>query len=71
MIDNYEIEILEEKEIKNIKILLKNLSTSYLEDFLLENIVFVTIDRTEENQSKLDQISSFIKIENEGVAYQQ
>ena len=59
---DYEIKIL--KDILEVKKVLKNESNYYQEDFLLENIVFISID----DLSKLKPIMSFIEIKDEEYA---
>ena len=59
-----EIRIL--SELDKVKSTLKSICTSYHEDFLLDDIVFITID----DKSKLNPISKHINIRDEDYAYQ-
>ena len=61
---NFEIRIL--SNVLNVKNVLKNVSNFYQEDFLLEDIVFITID----DRSKLKSVLSHIEVTEEKYAYQ-
>ncbi|MFJ7371653.1 hypothetical protein ACIQVU_19845 [Lysinibacillus sp. NPDC098008] len=61
---NFEIRIL--SNILNVKNVLKSISIFYQEDFLLEDIVFITID----DRSKLKSLQSHIEVTEEKFAYQ-
>ena len=66
MYTNFEVKILSnESEVKD---LLMNVSTDYQEDFLLDDIVFVTLDNS--NLSKLKSIAPYIILNEETFAYQ-
>jgi len=61
---HFEIRILD--NIPDIKDVLKSVSNFYQEDFLLEDIVFITID----DRSKLKSVLSHIEVTEEKYAYQ-
>lgn len=61
---DFEIRIL--SDIPTVKEELKCISNSYQEDFLLDDIVFITVD----DRSKLNSILSHIEITDEQYAYQ-
>ncbi|PLS19517.1 hypothetical protein CVD28_03625 [Bacillus sp. M6-12] len=63
---NMDLEVKILSDFHKVKNTLKSISTQYQEDFLLEDIVFITVD----DKTKLNGIIKYIEITDEQFAYQ-